>query len=288
LIQVLTSEEFSRLGVPNAEWRICELNMNIKKKKKSGDATKLIPSYPAYLAVPDAVKDSVIKYVILIPPSWDYFSRCRKVTKFRTRKRIPALSWLHGNGASLCRSSQPRMLTSMMTSQKKEEDVSDESYLQYFINRHKANSGMNSYFFFSFFLLLFLPFRIGFGFGFGFGFEFEFGIGIGFCFGFDFGTVEFEFGIGIGFGFGFGIVLVFLLLSFFLVIFIITHAVGLMILDARSEKAAQANRAVGGGFEEGTRRNDHVYVMLFLFLLCFFIIIICEINDDDKSLPQVS
>jgi hypothetical protein len=27
--------------------------------------------------------------------------------------------------------------------------------------------------------------------------------------------------------------------------------IGLMIYDARSEKAAQANRAVGGGFEEG-------------------------------------
>ena len=50
----------------------------------------MCPSYPALLVVPAAVDDQLL----------------RSCSRFRSKGRVPALTWLHPNGAALCRSSQ--------------------------------------------------------------------------------------------------------------------------------------------------------------------------------------
>ena len=74
--------EFKRQGVPNESWRITRIN-------KEYD---LSDTYPPILAVPHAVSDEDLK----------------EVAKFRSRGRIPALSWMHPDSqATICRCSQP-------------------------------------------------------------------------------------------------------------------------------------------------------------------------------------
>jgi hypothetical protein len=82
------SREFSRMGIggkategPGSAWRLTEIN-----KDYAYSAT-----YPSIICVPQAVSDNVLKYGGV----------------FRSKARIPALSYLHHNGGSITRSSQP-------------------------------------------------------------------------------------------------------------------------------------------------------------------------------------
>lgn len=80
--------EFARMGIsgkaaegPGSAWRLSEINQDY-----SYSAT-----YPSVLCVPQTVSDNTLKYG----------------GEFRSRCRIPSLTYLHSNGGSISRSSQP-------------------------------------------------------------------------------------------------------------------------------------------------------------------------------------
>lgn len=82
--------EYARMGVgpkaaegPGAAWRITDINQNYAYS----------PTYPNVLCVPNAVSDNLLKYG----------------GAFRSRSRIPCLTYLHSNGGSITRSSQPKV-----------------------------------------------------------------------------------------------------------------------------------------------------------------------------------
>ncbi|EGF79489.1 hypothetical protein BATDEDRAFT_1949, partial [Batrachochytrium dendrobatidis JAM81] len=77
-------EYASRMGVGStcASWRLSTINQNYHYS----------PTYPAILAVPSRISDNVLKHI----------------GKFRSKSRIPALSYIHRtNQMSITRSSQP-------------------------------------------------------------------------------------------------------------------------------------------------------------------------------------
>ncbi|XP_073253195.1 phosphatidylinositol-3,5-bisphosphate 3-phosphatase MTMR2-like isoform X2 [Porites lutea] len=75
-------KEFLRQNVPNECWQITRIN----------EKFEFCETYPALLVVPASVTDEDLK----------------KVAVFRSRERIPVLSWLHPkNSASITRASQP-------------------------------------------------------------------------------------------------------------------------------------------------------------------------------------
>ncbi|XP_065576033.1 myotubularin-related protein 8-like isoform X3 [Artemia franciscana] len=73
--------EYQRFGVPNQYWSLTNLNKDYE----------LCDTYPKYLYAPSGASSAVI-----IGSS-----------KFRSKGRFPVLSYLHSNGAALCRCSQP-------------------------------------------------------------------------------------------------------------------------------------------------------------------------------------
>ncbi|XP_055536844.1 myotubularin-related protein 8 isoform X3 [Wyeomyia smithii] len=73
--------EFKRMRVPNDHWNLCTLNQNYE----------LCDTYPQQLYVP--VETST---AMLLGSS-----------RFRSKGRLPALTYLHSNKASICRCSQP-------------------------------------------------------------------------------------------------------------------------------------------------------------------------------------
>ncbi|KAL3880213.1 hypothetical protein ACJMK2_032470 [Sinanodonta woodiana] len=74
--------EFRRQGVPNDSWKISRVN----------EKYELIDTYPALLGVPKSATDEELKLV----------------SSFRTRGRLPVLSWIHPRSlATITRSSQP-------------------------------------------------------------------------------------------------------------------------------------------------------------------------------------
>lgn len=91
--------EYARLGVPGASWRVSHANA----------AFELCSSYPAALAVPAAVTDAELV----------------AVAKFRSRGRLPGLTWLHPHsGAALLRCSQP------LTGISGKRSAADEAYFK--------------------------------------------------------------------------------------------------------------------------------------------------------------
>eukprot|EP01105_Mastigella_eilhardi_P005109 TRINITY_DN1689_c1_g1_i5.p1 TRINITY_DN1689_c1_g1~~TRINITY_DN1689_c1_g1_i5.p1 ORF type:complete len:909 (-),score=186.25 TRINITY_DN1689_c1_g1_i5:81-2807(-) len=72
--------EFSRLGIPNEDWRLTDINAAYKAS-----------TYPSVLCVPAAVSDAQL-------------AGCME---FRSKGRIPVLSYRHPNGAAMLRCSQP-------------------------------------------------------------------------------------------------------------------------------------------------------------------------------------
>lgn len=91
--------EFRRMKVPNETWRITKIN----------DKYKLCDTYPAILAVPQAATDDDLQ----------------SVASFRSRGRLPVLSWLHPETqATITRCSQP------LTGISGHRSVDDEKYIQ--------------------------------------------------------------------------------------------------------------------------------------------------------------
>ncbi|XP_074621963.1 phosphatidylinositol-3,5-bisphosphate 3-phosphatase MTMR2-like isoform X2 [Acropora palmata] len=75
-------KEFQRQNVPNECWKLTRIN----------EKYELCDTYPSLFVVPASVSDEDL----------------RKVAVFRSRERIPVLSWLHPkNSASISRASQP-------------------------------------------------------------------------------------------------------------------------------------------------------------------------------------
>ena len=73
--------EFQRQGVPSS-WRSTDVNRSYS----------LCPTYPGTLFVPDSISDDII----------------RKAAAFRSKSRLPVLSWYCAKGGNaICRSSQP-------------------------------------------------------------------------------------------------------------------------------------------------------------------------------------
>ncbi|XP_055857757.1 myotubularin-related protein 2 [Episyrphus balteatus] len=94
--------EYSRLGVPNELWRISKVNANYA----------VSDSYPAVWAVPSCASDELLK----------------KVGVFRSKGRIPILSWIHPKtNVSITRCSQP------LVGVGGKRCPEDESYLNYIL-----------------------------------------------------------------------------------------------------------------------------------------------------------
>lgn len=91
--------EYERLGLPNDSWKITKIN----------ERYELSDSYPAVLAVPSMASEDDLK----------------AVASFRSRGRIPVLSWIHPHSqAAIVRCSQPLVGVSGKKSS------ADEKYLQ--------------------------------------------------------------------------------------------------------------------------------------------------------------
>jgi myotubularin-related protein 1/2 len=74
--------ELARMGVPHAKWRISSINNDYS----------FSPTYPSFFAVPACMTDVELE----------------AVGRFRSKQRIPVLSWRHPRtGCSMTRSSQP-------------------------------------------------------------------------------------------------------------------------------------------------------------------------------------
>ncbi|KAK7807704.1 hypothetical protein U0070_010919 [Myodes glareolus] len=91
--------EYRRQGIPNESWRITKIN----------ERYELCDTYPALLVVPANIPDEELK----------------RVASFRSRGRIPVLSWIHPESqATVTRCSQPMVGVSGKRSRE------DEKYLQ--------------------------------------------------------------------------------------------------------------------------------------------------------------
>ncbi|KAL1138901.1 hypothetical protein AAG570_008963 [Ranatra chinensis] len=90
--------ELKRMGVPNDMWRITKVN----------DTYELCDSYPAVWSVPASATDDDL----------------RTVAAFRSRGRLPVLSWIHPEGqATITRCSQPLVGVSGKKSKEDEKYV---------------------------------------------------------------------------------------------------------------------------------------------------------------------
>lgn len=76
-------KEFSRQGLTK-NWRISMINSDYS----------FSPSYPKIIIVPERISDNVLKHI----------------GGFRSKSRIPSLSYIHRNGVSITRSSQPMVM----------------------------------------------------------------------------------------------------------------------------------------------------------------------------------
>ncbi|KAF9578931.1 hypothetical protein BGW38_005028, partial [Lunasporangiospora selenospora] len=93
-------KEYERMGVikENPNWRISNINENYE----------FSPTYPKVILVPAKISDTVLSYA----------------AKHRSKARIPALSYMHWNKASITRSSQP------MVGLKQNRSVQDEKLIE--------------------------------------------------------------------------------------------------------------------------------------------------------------
>ncbi|XP_065158473.1 myotubularin-related protein 6 isoform X2 [Atheta coriaria] len=73
--------EYKRMGVPNEQWNLTTLNKEYE----------LCDTYPRYLYVPQSANTTILM----------------GSSRFRSKGRLPVLSYLHNNKASICRCSQP-------------------------------------------------------------------------------------------------------------------------------------------------------------------------------------
>ena len=119
------AQEFKRQGVPNESWRVTRINLKYE----------LADTYPPILAVPKAISDEELK----------------EVAKFRSRGRIPVLSWMHPDSqATITRCSQPLVGVSSKRSAADEKmvnqimDANAESHRIFIMDaRPRANAVAN-------------------------------------------------------------------------------------------------------------------------------------------------
>lgn len=119
-------KEYRRMGVPSKKWKISMINKNYS----------WCPSYPSRLVVPARFPDELLPAVI----------------KFRSRNRIPVLTWIDPkSGAAIVRCSQP--LTGMQRGRCSEDEqllasiirtVPKAGQLHIFDARPKANAVANT------------------------------------------------------------------------------------------------------------------------------------------------
>ncbi|RIA89296.1 protein-tyrosine phosphatase-like protein [Glomus cerebriforme] len=111
-----TRKEFDRMGVgtKTKTWRFSDVN----------EKYTLCPTYPRMLIVPQKISDTVLIHA----------------AKFRSKSRIPTLSYLHHNKASITRSSQP------MVGIQKKRSIQDEKLIQAIFESHlETHSGRHVY-----------------------------------------------------------------------------------------------------------------------------------------------
>lgn len=75
------NNEFKRMRVPNDQWTLCTLNTTYE----------LCDTYPRQIYVPAQATTAMLM----------------GSSRFRSKGRLPALTYLHSNNASICRCSQP-------------------------------------------------------------------------------------------------------------------------------------------------------------------------------------
>ncbi|UJR22795.1 hypothetical protein I4U23_025827 [Adineta vaga] len=105
----LLTTEYMRMGVPNREWKIEDSNSNFE----------MCDTYPPLFYVPTSTTKA-----LLVASS-----------KFRSRGRLPVLTYLHLNGASITRCSQP-------LSGFKQRCLEDEQLLQCILKTNPQSSTM--------------------------------------------------------------------------------------------------------------------------------------------------
>jgi myotubularin-related protein 6/7/8 len=101
--------EFARMGIPNNQWSLTHLNSNYE----------MCDTYPNVLYVPTIASPQLIQ----------------GSASFRSRGRLPVLSYLHSNNASISRCSQP--LTGFNG-----RCIEDENYLQTILKTNDNSSFM--------------------------------------------------------------------------------------------------------------------------------------------------
>ncbi|KAI9205686.1 protein-tyrosine phosphatase-like protein [Polychytrium aggregatum] len=102
-------QDYGRMGVGTKtnNWRISAINQDFQ----------FAPTYPRYLVVPSRISDHTLKHI----------------GKFRSKSRIPALSYLHSNMISITRSSQP------MAGIKQNRSVQDEKLVECIFSSDQIN-----------------------------------------------------------------------------------------------------------------------------------------------------
>ncbi|KAF9227819.1 phosphatases II [Gyrodon lividus] len=106
-------EEFGRMGVGTRTkaWRFTDVNKDYQASHTFS------PTYPSRLVVPTRISDSTLQYA----------------SKYRSKCRIPALTYLHwANYASITRSSQP------MVGIKQNRSVQDEKFIEAIFQTHHS------------------------------------------------------------------------------------------------------------------------------------------------------
>ncbi|KAJ3301525.1 hypothetical protein HDV03_000701 [Kappamyces sp. JEL0829] len=99
-------EDFARMGVGkgNPNWRVSTLN----------EEYQFCSTYPALLGVPSRISDNTIRHI----------------GKFRSKARIPSLSYIHKNNISITRSAQP------MVGLGQARSIQDEKLVEAIFNSH--------------------------------------------------------------------------------------------------------------------------------------------------------
>ncbi|KAH3761832.1 hypothetical protein Pelo_6318 [Pelomyxa schiedti] len=101
-------KEYQRMGVPGQSgWKLTQLNQDFH----------LCNTYPKLLAVPEEASEEII----------------RETAAFRSRGRLPVLSWRNATGVCICRSSQP------CVGLKGNRSMQDEEYVRLMMKTNTKN-----------------------------------------------------------------------------------------------------------------------------------------------------
>jgi hypothetical protein len=98
-------QDAKRMGL-SEKWRISTINQDYQ----------FSPTYPQFLIVPQRISDNTLKHI----------------GKFRSKARIPALSYIHSNQCTITRSAQP------MIGLKQNKNIQDEKLIEAIFNSTKV------------------------------------------------------------------------------------------------------------------------------------------------------